>query len=121
HEDIILVPTGSNLGYAGGINAARVHAGACQAVLILNPDLTVQPGAIQRLLDRMHHAQAGIVVPRLLEEDGSTYTSLRREPTVLRAAGAALFGERGAQRRGRGTELESDAERVAHAHRLGWA
>jgi exopolysaccharide biosynthesis WecB/TagA/CpsF family protein len=121
HEDIILVPTGSNLGYAGGINAARVHAGACQAVLILNPDLTVQPGAIQRLLDRMHHARAGIVVPRLLEEDGSTYTSLRREPTVLRAAGDALFGERVAQRPGWSTEIEYQAESYAHPHRIDWA
>ena len=89
HDDVIVVPTGSNLGYAGGINAARPYTGDCESVLILNPDLYVSPGSIQRLLNRMWLSQAGIVVPRLLEEDGTTYTSLRREPTVLRATGDA--------------------------------
>ena len=121
HEDVIVVPTGSNLGYAGGINAARPYTGDCEAVLILNPDLCVGPGSIQRLLNRMWISQAGIVVPWLLEEDGTTYTSLRREPTVLRATGDALFGERVSRRPGWGSEIEYNLESYAHPHQIDWA
>lgn len=121
HDDIIVIPTGSNLGYAGGINAARPYTGDCEAVLILNPDLYVSPGSIQRLLNRMWLSQAGIVVPRLLEEDGTTYTSLRREPTVLRATGDALFGERVSRRPGWGSEIEYNLESYAHPHQIDWA
>jgi len=121
HKDVIVLPTGSNLGYAGGINAARPYTGDCEAVLILNPDLFVGPGSIQRLLNRMWISEAGIVVPRLLEEDGTTYTSLRREPTVLRAAGDALFGERVSRRPGWGSEIEYNLESYAHPHQIDWA
>ncbi|MHA6967359.1 WecB/TagA/CpsF family glycosyltransferase [Glutamicibacter bergerei] len=121
HDDVIVIPTGSNLGYAGGINAARPYTGDCEAVLILNPDLYVSPGSIQRLLNRMWLSQAGIVVPRLLEEDGTSYTSLRREPTVLRATGDALFGERVSRRPGWGSEIEYNLEGYAHPHQIDWA
>lgn len=121
NDDLTVMATGSNLGYAGGINAARAHAGDCEAVLVLNPDLTVGPGSIRQLLARLRQSRAGIVVPRLLQEDGSTYTSLRREPTVLRAAGDALFGERVAKRPGWSTEIEYNPEAYAHPHRIQWA
>ncbi|MCS3492115.1 exopolysaccharide biosynthesis WecB/TagA/CpsF family protein [Arthrobacter sp. JUb119] len=121
HDDVIVIPTGSNLGYAGGINAARRHAGDSAAVLVLNPDLAVGRGAISSLLQRLRHSQAGIVVPRLLEANGRTYTSLRREPNVARAAGDALFGERLAQRPGWGSEIDYDPESYAHPHRIDWA
>lgn len=39
HEDVELVETGGNLGYAGGINAGLRVVGDCDAVLILNSDL----------------------------------------------------------------------------------
>ena len=67
----------AKLGVAGGINLARRDAGEATAVLVLNPDLVVEPGAIRTLLRRMVSSDAGIVVPQLLDEDGSVYTSLR--------------------------------------------
>ncbi len=121
HDDVIVVPTGSNLGYAGGINVARQQAGDCTAVLVLNPDLVVAPGSIRRLLQRMQHSDAGIVVPRLLETNGQTYTSLRREPSLLRATGDALFGERLSQRPGWSSEIEYNPESYAHPHCIDWA
>ncbi|WP_411732510.1 WecB/TagA/CpsF family glycosyltransferase [Paeniglutamicibacter sp.] len=121
HSDVISVPTESNLGYAGGINAIRSLAGDCSAVLILNPDLTVGPGAIAAMLDRLSLSDAGIVVPRLLQGDGTTYPSLRREPTLGGALGDALLGERFPQRPGWASEIDFDPECYAHPHQVDWA
>lgn len=121
HPDVIAVPTDSNLGYAGGINAIRHLAGECSAVLVLNPDLTVGPGAIAAMLDRLSISGAGIVVPRLLKGDGTAYPSLRREPALGRALGDALLGERFRQRPPWASEIDYDPECYAHPHQVDWA
>lgn len=121
HEDIHVVQTNANLGYAGGINAATSLRGDCNAVLVLNPDLSVAPGSVSHMLNRMRSSGAGIVVPKLLQEDGSVYESLRREPNLLRAAGDALLGARLKQRPGWASEMEYEAESYAHAHPVDWA
>ena len=121
HPDVMTVRTGGNLGYAGGINAVMRHADDSEAVLVLNPDLRVEPDAIGLLLDRMRRSGAGIVVPRLLESDGSTYVSLRREPSIATAIGDALFGARFTGRPGWASELDYDAESYQHPHRIDWA
>src|SRR5580693_1481698 len=36
--DVSCVESGANLGYAGGINVGREHAGDYSALLVLNPD-----------------------------------------------------------------------------------
>ena len=94
HKDVITVATGSNLGYAGGINFGRKHIGDADAILVLNPDLELADGAIKELRSCLAQTSAGVVVPRLLDADGSLYMSLRREPNSLRALGDALFGRR---------------------------
>ncbi|WP_082123864.1 WecB/TagA/CpsF family glycosyltransferase [Arthrobacter sp. YC-RL1] len=121
YPDVICVPTGANLGYAGGINHIRGLSGDCDAVLVLNPDLTVNPGAISAMLRRMQLSGAGIVVPRLLQPNGETYVSLRREPTITRAVGDAFFGERFSQRPGWASEIDFDRESYEHPHRVEWA
>lgn len=121
HPDVICIPTGANLGYAGGINHIRGLSGDCEAVLVLNPDLTVNPGAISAMLRRMQLSGAGIVVPRLLQPDGETYVSLRREPTITRALGDAFFGERFSQRPVWASEIDFDRESYEHPHRVDWA
>jgi len=70
HPDVITVAAGANLGYAGGINAASDHLGECRAVLVLNPDLVLRPGAVATMLDRLEAASVGIVVPRILDAEG---------------------------------------------------
>lgn len=92
HDDVVAVDSGGNLGYAGGINVAMAHVGDVSAVLVLNPDLEIRPGCIAALRARMERTGAGAVVPRILEPDGSTYPSLRHEPSLLRALGDAVFG-----------------------------
>lgn len=93
HPDLIVVQTGGNLGYAGGINIARQHAGKVRAILVLNPDLEIAPGSVADMLRRMDKG-AAVVVPQLLESNGTLYASLRNEPTVIRAAFDAVLGQR---------------------------
>ncbi len=61
---------------------------------MLNPDVRLEPEALVRMLRALHHPGTGIVVPRLEDAAGRLQRSLRREPTVLRALGQALLGER---------------------------
>ncbi len=121
HGDVTVVRTGGNLGYAGGINAAAEHAGDAGAVLVLNPDLRVDRGALAAMLRRLRQIGSGIVVPRLADDDGSTYPSLRREPTVSRAFGDALAGRRLSGRPGWLSEIEYDDEAYTFAHPVDWA
>jgi N-acetylglucosaminyl-diphospho-decaprenol L-rhamnosyltransferase len=90
--DVSAVSAGSNLGYAGAINLGRRLIGPCSALLILNPDLVLESGAVSRLHEAINEPGVGIAVPMLLGDDGSLYLSTRREPSVTRALGEALFG-----------------------------
>lgn len=119
--DLITVETGGNLGYAGGVNAARGQVGDADTVLVMNPDLLIQRGALQGMLNRMNAADAGAVVPRLLNTDGTTYHSLRREPTLGRAVGDALFGSHNDHRPEWMSEIDVDPESYQYAHRVDWA
>jgi GT2 family glycosyltransferase len=119
--DVTVIATGANLGYAGGINAALPAVSAGSAVLILNPDLTVAPGAVLALLERMRGTGAGIVVPAIREGDGHLTHSLRREPTVARTLGDAVFGERLPSRGAALSELDRDPMSYRFPHRIDWA
>ena len=95
--DCRVAQTGRNAGYAAAFNAAVRVAGPYDAVLILNPDVRLRPGSVARLLGRLGGdgaVRVGIAVPRILDEDGRVALSLRREPTVRRALGEALLGQR---------------------------
>ncbi|QAY61967.1 glycosyltransferase [Xylanimonas allomyrinae] len=120
HDDVVTVETGGNLGYAAGINAALRHVGDADAILVLNPDLVVEEGCIAALRQRLASSGAGVVVPRYLE-DGAVFTSLRREPSVLRALGDSAFGEHFARRPGALSEWVLDRREYAAAHEVEWA
>ena len=93
HGDVRVIASGGNLGYAGGINCALPLVGSTDAVLILNPDLRVLPGAVGNMLAELDSdARIGAVVPRIIDESGATYPSLRFEPTVMGVLGDGLFG-----------------------------
>jgi exopolysaccharide biosynthesis WecB/TagA/CpsF family protein len=121
HSDVVAVDAGANVGYAAAINIARRHAGDAGALLVLNPDLVVLPGAVSTLLARMDSSSAGIVVPLLLDAAGAPSRSLRREPTRLRALGDALLGDKVLDRPAFSSETDSDPESYQHAHRIDWA
>jgi GT2 family glycosyltransferase len=119
--DVYAFPSGGNLGYAGAINLAMQYAGSAGAYLILNPDLRVEPGAIKALRARMFASNAGVVVPALLDDDGTVYPSLRREPSLAGSLGDALLGSRFPERAEWLSETDRDAESYRHAHRVEWA
>lgn len=121
HPDVIVLPTGGNLGYAGGINVARRRAGDADAVLVLNPDLALAPGAIAAMRTRLAQEGVGAVVPRLLEADGVLYPSLRHEPTLARALGDAVLGSRLGGRPAALSEIEQEPARYRAAHPVDWA
>jgi exopolysaccharide biosynthesis WecB/TagA/CpsF family protein len=121
HKDVTTVATGSNLGYAGGINFGRKHIGNADAILVLNPDLELADGAIKELRSCLAQTSAGIAVPRLLDADDSLHMSLRREPNNLRALGDALFGRRLRRRPGALSEIDMDERSYQHRHIVDWA
>jgi N-acetylglucosaminyl-diphospho-decaprenol L-rhamnosyltransferase len=81
-----------NRGYAAGINAAVAAASPHSAVLVLNPDVRLDPGCVPELLKVMRRSGAGIVVPRLRDASGDLIHSMRRAPTVMRTLGDAVLG-----------------------------
>lgn len=121
HSDVISVSSGGNIGYAGGINVARRRVGDCRAVLILNPDLRVRPGAVGMMLSMLDDSRVGVVVPRIVDGDGLTYPSLRTEPSVLGALGDSLFGAHLARRSVRWTETVWNLKNYQYPHEIDWA
>ncbi len=90
-EDIVLVRSGTNLGFAGGNNLAGGVARG-RYLLFLNDDSTIEPGCIDRLVATAErHAGVGAVGARILAADGS-----------LQEAGSVLWDDGHATHVGRG-------------------
>ena len=119
--DITVVPSGGNRGYAGGINVALSHVGPARSILVLNPDLVVGPDSVREMLACLEATGAGIVVPRLVDSHGVAQASLRREPSVLRSFGEALFGDHAPWRPAWLAETVYDAESYRSPHPVEWA
>lgn len=81
----------SNDGYAAGINKA-IEATTAPFVLVVNPDVVLQPNSVAVLVRAAKETEAGIVVPRLESPDGRLQHSLRRDPTLLRNLGLGSLG-----------------------------
>jgi GT2 family glycosyltransferase len=100
--DFTLLPTGRNLGYAGGNNAGIRHALAAGAdyVWVLNNDTRVQPDALSELVRAAESdPRTGVVVSRQLEAGTS-----EQLPSAYR-----LQGDVGAAIR-----LRSEASEASH-------
>jgi GT2 family glycosyltransferase len=110
-----------NVGYSAAINIAVRALPRPEPVLVLNPDVSVVPGAIRTMLTRMAATGAGIVVPRIHETDGSVYASLHYEPSVLRCAAEAAFGSRLQGRPAALSEIDHDRESYLYAQPVDWA
>ena len=90
--DALFVAAGANLGYgtAANLGVAKVDA---PYVLILNPDVVVEPGTVNALIAALEaDPRLAIVGPRIEEPDGSLYPSARKFPDLKVAAGHAFFG-----------------------------
>ena len=119
--DVICVETGANLGYAGGINVGRQHAGRFGALAVLNPDLALEPGALREMCTALDDPAVGVVVPMLVDFAGHLYLSLRREPTLKSALGDALFGRRFRRRPVSLSEIVRNEREYDERHSVDWA
>jgi GT2 family glycosyltransferase len=82
HPEVQLISSPKNVGYARGVNAGIEHA-AGSAILVINPDVELSEGGVDRALGYLNaHPEAGIVGARLLNRDGSLQTSARRFYTL---------------------------------------
>ena len=115
-----VVETGRNGGYAAGINAGVAAALAADprldAVLVLNPDVRLEPGcgvalARELALPVGDRPGVGVAVPRLVDADGRLIESMRGAPSLVRAFADAVVGANRAGRvRWAGEIVASPAE-----------
>ena len=105
----------TNVGYAAGVNLAVHHSPEAAAVLVLNPDVTLDAEAVPRMRDALARPGVGIVAPRVREADGSLSPTLRRRPTLLRVGGLSFTGLAAF------TERIEDPRAYATTHEVDWA
>ena len=75
---------GKNLGFGRAHNWAIFHAEPSRYHLALNPDIVIPPGTIRSLITFMdNHPDAGMVCPRILNEDGTDQYLNKRYPSVM--------------------------------------
>lgn len=116
-----LIDSGGNLGYAGAVNIGRVAARPFSSLLIANPDLWFEPGSIARLHEALAGPGVGVTVPTLLDTSGELCLSMRREPSVARAFGDALWGRRLGRRPAWLAEMVYDADKYTRRQPVDWA
>jgi len=85
HPDVRLIRNDRNRGLAAANNQG-ITASAAAFVLICNPDIVVQPGAVDALLDLLHRRPAAaFAIARLVRPDGSLQTVAGDLPTLREA------------------------------------
>jgi N-acetylglucosaminyl-diphospho-decaprenol L-rhamnosyltransferase len=93
---VTVVRPGRNIGFGAGANRglAALSGGGAEPewVLISNPDLLVHPGALPALRRVLEERPSwALVGPRIFDEGGEVYPSVRHFPSFVDAAGHALL------------------------------
>jgi N-acetylglucosaminyl-diphospho-decaprenol L-rhamnosyltransferase len=93
---VVVVNPERNLGFGSGVNrGVAVLSGLPTPpawVLVANPDLHVHPGAVEALERALESKPAwALMGPRIYTDEGEIYPSVRHFPSLLDAAGHALF------------------------------
>ena len=84
--------TERNLGYGGGVNFGARRIGG-DLLLVCNPDLVLQPGALRAMVDRLDRDQSvGLVGPTLVTSAGDLHPSGRAFPSLGRSSVQAVLG-----------------------------
>jgi len=79
-----LIAATSNRGFSAGHNLGLRNAPDSEYYLVLNPDVVVHRGTLEKLIEFMdNHSDVGLISPRILNPDGSTQHLNKRLPTVL--------------------------------------
>jgi len=87
-DEVELIATGSNIGFAAAVNLAFA---ACSGehVLILNPDCVMDPGCARALRDHLRaRADVGLAAALLHDPDGTPQLHARRDAGLAGAAWA---------------------------------
>ena len=92
------VRPGRNLGYGAGVNRGLAALAGDETppewILVCNADLVVHPGALAALRLVLESEPAwALVGPRILDETGDVYPSVRNFPSFTDAAGHALLAQ----------------------------
>jgi N-acetylglucosaminyl-diphospho-decaprenol L-rhamnosyltransferase len=92
--DVVIVETGGNFGYGGGVNRGVVAVPPGPDVLLVcNPDLVIEPAAVKAMVAALDaEPELGMVGPRIHNTDGSLYPSARTVPGPFDAVGHAFLG-----------------------------
>jgi GT2 family glycosyltransferase len=115
------IPMPENLGFAAACNVGW-RAGAGRYVLFLNPDARIDEDEIAALANVLEaDPRAAIVVPKLLDSDGSLDLSQRRFPTLRSTYSHALFLHRVFSRARWASELVRDPAAYAVPGSPEWA
>ena len=78
YPEVSFIQTGANLGFATGNNVG-IREALGEYVMIMNPDITVKPEAINKVVAYMKtHLDVGLVGPRLLNPNGTVQYTCRR-------------------------------------------
>ncbi|MFI5623824.1 glycosyltransferase family 2 protein [Nocardioides sp. NPDC051685] len=125
-----VVETGRNGGYAAGINAGVSAALSADpgldAVLVLNPDVRLEPGcgvalAGELALPTGGQPGVGVAVPRLVDAEGRLIESMRGAPSLVRAFADAVVGANRAGRVRWAGEIVASPEEYERVQDTDWA
>jgi N-acetylglucosaminyl-diphospho-decaprenol L-rhamnosyltransferase len=90
--DVPVIRPGRNLGYGAAANRGMAATGS-PTVLVCNPDLEVQPGALSALAAALGDDPAvGVAGPLIRDAEGIRYPSARTFPSLVDASGHGAFG-----------------------------
>ena len=80
NQRIKIILNQKNVGFAKAVNLG-IKNSVGEYILILNPDVVVLPGSIERMVDFMkQNPKCGLCGPKLINPDGSVQDSCRRFP-----------------------------------------
>ncbi|WP_276786843.1 glycosyltransferase family 2 protein [Trueperella bernardiae] len=82
----------ANLGYGKANNlGARGFTGPW--LLIVNPDVRLEPGSVARMIGAAaNYPRGGAFAPKIMTPEGEVYPSVRQFPRLVAGTGHALFG-----------------------------
>ena len=96
HPNVVLMPTGGNLGYGTAANrAVTKYLGGADAeyLIVANPDVAWGPKSIDQLLEAAERwPRAGALGPLIRDPDGTVYPSARHQPSLIRGGMHAVVG-----------------------------
>jgi N-acetylglucosaminyl-diphospho-decaprenol L-rhamnosyltransferase len=88
----VRVLAAENHGYAAGINCGVEALAGNGPILVLNPDVRLDPGSVRELAAALATPGTGVTTPRVEDDAGDLVLSLRREPSLGRALGLSRSG-----------------------------